>query len=397
MKGQNFIITSLQSWEIGIGNTIKNFAIEISRQNRVLYINTPMDHSTRLRNFIHHVKDNRIDVINHKISSLRKFNDNLWILDFPFMVYSINKIPFRCIFDYFNKINNRKVAKYINEYLNALNFKEPTLFIDNDIYRSMYLKEFLKPKLSIYYRRDYIIGVSYWKRHGKRLEPKIIAKSDMAMGNSTLFCEELKKYNPHVYLLETGVNIDLYDAKKKYQIPIGIEKIPHPIIGYVGSIYSIRLDEELLCKLAEKRLGYNFVFTGPEDDCFKKSKLHEMKNVVFTGSQKLTELPAYISAFDVCLNPQKVNEITMGNYPLKIDEYLALGKPVVATDTPIMDEVFKDQVHLAKNADDYLTFIDTGVEESKNPDLKIKRIKFAMTHSWENRVKILYQIISDQE
>lgn len=45
---RDFIITSLQTWDIEIGSTIKNTALEISKQNRVLYINTPMDISIRL-------------------------------------------------------------------------------------------------------------------------------------------------------------------------------------------------------------------------------------------------------------------------------------------------------------------------------------------------------------
>ncbi len=45
----------------------------------------------------------------------------------------------------------------------------------------------------------------------------------------------------------------------------------------------------------------------------------------------MKELPGYIQHFDVCINPQKLNPITIGNYPLKVDEYLAMGKPVVAT------------------------------------------------------------------
>lgn len=44
-----------------------------------------------------------------------------------------------------------------------------------------------------------------------------------------------------------------------------------------------------------------------------------------------------MSHFDVCMNPQLVNEITIGNYPRKVDEYLALGKPVIATKTLTMD------------------------------------------------------------
>ena len=43
----DFIITSLQSWDIEIGSTIKNTASEIAKKHRVLYVNPPMDIDTR--------------------------------------------------------------------------------------------------------------------------------------------------------------------------------------------------------------------------------------------------------------------------------------------------------------------------------------------------------------
>ena len=55
---------------------------------------------------------------------------------------------------------------------------------------------------------------------------------------------------------------------------------------------------------------------------------------------------------DVCINPQKVNPITDGNYPLKIDEYLAMGKPVVATRTHTMEDVFASHTHLASSIEE---------------------------------------------
>lgn len=396
MKGRDFIITCNQLWETETGTTIKNLALEISKQNNVLYVNTPIDYSSCLRNIKYHVKDHRMDVVKKKNPPLRKIRENLWVLDLPHIAYSINKIPFNAVFDFFNKLNNKMIAKNILKYADILNFNDYILFIDNDIYRSLYMKEFLSPHLTIYYRRDYVIGQSYWKKHGTRLEPEIIAKADITMGNSTLFCEELKKYNLNVFLLETGVDLSLYDSGKEYQTPVDIKDISHPIVGYTGAIDSTRLDEKLMCQIAEKRPGYSFILTGTEDELFKNSLLHKMNNVFFTGSRKVEDLSSYITAFDVCINPQKINEITQGNYPLKIDEYLALGKPIVATATKFMIEVFKEHVHLANNADEYLKMIDLGIEESKDVILKGERIKFAHTHSWENRVNKLYEVLTDK-
>lgn len=86
---KDFIITSLQTWDIEIGSTIKNTALEISKQNRVLYINTPMDYSTRLKgnkqapSYIR-----RMSVIKGEASPLRQINKNMWVLDCPFTLLS---------------------------------------------------------------------------------------------------------------------------------------------------------------------------------------------------------------------------------------------------------------------------------------------------------------------
>ena len=47
----DFIITSLQSWDIKIGSTIKNTAMEIAKEHRVLYINTPLDIRTYFQHY----------------------------------------------------------------------------------------------------------------------------------------------------------------------------------------------------------------------------------------------------------------------------------------------------------------------------------------------------------
>ena len=84
---RDFIITSLQTWDIEIGSTIKNTALEISKQNRVLYINTPMDISIRLRgNRQSPSYIRRMAVIKGETSPLRQINANMWVLDCPFML-----------------------------------------------------------------------------------------------------------------------------------------------------------------------------------------------------------------------------------------------------------------------------------------------------------------------
>lgn len=392
---KDFIITSLQTWDIEIGSTIKNTALEISKQNRVLYINTPMDLSVRLRgNKQAPAYVRRMSVIKGDVSPLRQINENMWVLDCPFTLLSVNFLP-APLFNFFNRQNNRRIGQWIVKQAALLGFKDYIHLIDTDIYRSRYLKEYIHPALSIYYRRDYIIGEAYWRKHGTRLEPELAASADIVLANSTRFAAELQAYNPETYPIETGVNLELYDASRSYETPGDIKDIPHPIVGYMGTVNSTRLDGDLLYDIIRQRPDYSFVFTGPEDDGFRQHRIHTLKNVHFLGRKNVEELPAYINAYDVCINPQMINDITDGNYPLKIDEYLAMGKPTVATSTHTMRDIFADHTHLATNCEEWLTAIDTAVSEAGNKELAQQRVAFAETHSWGHSVKKIYGIIEN--
>ena len=90
------------------------------------------------------------------------------------------------------------------------------------------------------------------------------------------------------------------------------------------------------------------------------------------------------------MNPQMINPLTVGNYPRKIDEYLVMGKPVVATATMAM-EMFRDYVFLCKTKEDYVTNINLILsnEQFLSDREKERRINFALTHSWENSIGML--------
>lgn len=393
MINQDFVITSLQPWDIEIGSTIKNTALEISKSNRVLYINTPLDYATWIKGNTATTNRHKIDVIKKRRPYIRKIKDNLWVADCPFIIPSINMLPTAWLFDYFNKKNNDKIGKFILKVTKELDFNNFIHLIDTDIYRSQYLKEIIKPNISIYYCRDFVIGADYWKKNGPRLEPLLAAKSDIVLANSSYFAKHFKEYNPNTVTIETGVNLELYDSSKHWNTPQDMKDISSPIIGYTGYLTNIRLDIELIYHIAQKRKEYNFVLVGPEDEVFTQHLLHELPNVYFLGHKKVEELPTYINKFDVCFNPQIINDITIGNYPLKIDEYLAMGKPTVATKTHTMCDIFSKYVFLATNLDEYLIAIDQALTETDDREKKKERIDFAHTHSWTNSVNKIYRSI----
>ncbi len=388
MKNRDILITGLQSWEIGIGSNCKNLAIEFSKNNRVIYVNPPTDRITKIKG------DKPLNTNSESIQ-LEQKSENLWVLTPQKTIESINKIPSTFLFNILNKRNNKIFASEIKQAIEILKFSDFIHFCDSDIFRSFYLKELLNPSLFIYYSRDNLLAVDYWKRHGKRLEPKLMAKADFVATNS-LYLEELaKKHNPKSHFVGQGCDIDAYSNIEKLTIPNDLKAIPRPVIGYIGALKSIRLDINILEQIASKLPYYSLVLIGSEDKKFKDSDLHHLKNVYFLGSKPMEELPAYLKSFDVAINPQLLNEVTVGNYPRKIDEYLASGKPVVATKTIAM-ELFKDYVFLAENTDEWFKNIKLAIANNSE-QLEKDRKEFASIHSWENNATEIYKKIEHYE
>lgn len=390
ITGKQFVFAGMQPWDITIGSNAKDIALEISKLNQVLYINTPLDIKTYMSSESSPETIQRKKVIKKMLPVLRQINPNLWVLDYPFSIWPVNFLPDGYLFDLVNKINNRKMYQYVNRILDQLSFKDYILFIDNDVYRSFYAKDILKPSLSVYYRRDNLTG-PYWNKHKPRLEPLLCKKSDLIIANSIQLANAVKSYNSHSYDAGQGVDLKNYDTELLHPVPADIKQIVKPIIGYVGYITSLRLDADLLYNIAKERPRYSFVMVGEEDEYFKKHKLHQLPNVYFQGIKKPIDTIDYMANFDVCINPQLINEMTIGNYPRKIDEYLALGKPVVATRTETM-EIFDNYVWNCIGSDEYINAIDQALKSS-DPETINNRIQFAHTHTWANSVNKIYSFI----
>lgn len=392
IKGQDIVVVGIQAWDIDIGSNCKNIAAEFAKHNRVLYVNPPLDRATLRRGKGTEKVEKRLRIKNGEETGLVQISKNLWNLYPKSMTESINWIPFHGFFKRLNKRNSRIFSADIQEAMGQLKFKNILLFNDSSMFLGLHLKEFLSPKSYTYYMRDYLIRVPYWRKHGERIEPQIIQQADTVVNNSTLYTEYGAKFNPNSYMVGQGCDVSLFnDEQDTIQIPKEFDAIPGQILGYVGYLTSMRLDIGLLEHMANTRRDWSIVLVGPEDEDFKASKLHELDNVFFLGSKDASQLPAYVKGFDVAMNPQIVNDWTIGNYPRKIDEYLAMGKPTLATKTKAM-EMFKEHVYLASTKEEYIQLAEKALEEN-NAKLAKKRIEFAKSHTWENNVMAIYDAI----
>jgi glycosyltransferase involved in cell wall biosynthesis len=391
IKGRDIIIVGLAAMDSRIGSNVINLAYEFARDNRVLYVNYPLDRFTLWREKTDSLILKRKRIMKENEPKLIEVTNNLWNLFPNTILESISQLKIDWLFDILNNINNKRQAKEINEAINILGFKDIIIFNDTDMFRSIHLKELIKAKTFVYYTRDNMIAVDFWKAQGIRIEAQIMAKADVVVANSTYLANLASKFNPHSYYVGQGCDVSLFDKKLITKIPNDIKKIAGPIIGYIGVLFNLRLDIEILLYIAKQHPEWNLVLVGPEDDAFKNSELHSLNNVHFLGSKNMDELPMYLNSFNVALNPQLLNDVTIGNYPRKIDEYLAMGKPTVATKTEGMS-VFANYTYLANSKDNYIKLIQKAMLEN-TPELENKRELFARSHTWEANAAEIFKYI----
>ncbi len=393
IKGNDIVIVGIQPWDIEIGSNCKNIALEFAKENRVLYVNPPMDRITRMKLRKERKIQKRIQIAKGEAVDIEKITENLWNVYPKATIESINWIGSHSIFKILNKRNAKLFSNDIVSAVSRLGFSDFILFNDSSMFLGLHLKELLQPKVYVYYMRDYLVKVPYWQRHGERIEPEVVKKADVLTTNSDFFAAFGQQFNKHSYMVGQGCDVSQFSEEENtIEIPEDLKQITGTKIGYVGSLTTLRLDLKLLEYLAKQRKDWNIVLVGPEDQDFKNSSLHHLPNVHFLGSKPSSELPGYVKGFDVAINPQLINNITIGNYPRKIDEYLAMGKPIVATKTEAM-KMFNDFVLLASTNQEYLIQIERALLNNDDEIAK-KRIAFAKSHTWTNNVDAIYNAIT---
>ena len=128
-----------------------------------------------------------------------------------------------------------------------------------------------------------------------------------------------------------GVDVDHFaTATPDPASPLAV--LPHPIVGMFG-LFDRRVDAALLAAAARGLPAATFAVVGPLVDR-SPEEFGDLPNLRFFGAVPYSELPGHAAHFDVCILPYVVDATTHSINPLKLKEYLATGKPVVATPLP---------------------------------------------------------------
>lgn len=177
-------------------------------------------------------------------------------------------------------------------------------------------------------------------RRVRQSEDELLRVADLVLATCPELFERCRKYNRHVHAVPSVINLDQFELRVDIQSqpPIALAACPRPIIGYVGGLHRF-VDYELLRELIAARPEWSFVFVGASSP---DGGALEGPNVYLLGQRPHAELHRYIEEFDVCIVPYSNEQGTSTVVPMKINEYLALGKPVVSTELPTVRD-FNEQ------------------------------------------------------
>jgi glycosyltransferase involved in cell wall biosynthesis len=224
----------------------------------------------------------------------------------------------------------------------------------------------------------------------------MLSIADLVIVTSPFLLNEKSKYNSNVHLVRNAVDYEQFSASQGLNnIPKDVENIPKPIIGYVGAVNE-KLDYELLFTVARARPKWSFVFVGAiysnKPGSLGYKLVHEHPpNVFMLGQRDVKDVPHYIHASHICILPYRRDDYTKAIDSLKLYEYFACEKPVVATDIPATRE-YGQVVYIAKDANDFVHKLEKAMAPT-TPEQRALQRSIASQNTWDKRVEQLSFLI----
>jgi teichuronic acid biosynthesis glycosyltransferase TuaH len=397
MNDCDVVIISTSRWDNPYSSVGFSFAKEFAKNNRVFYI----DHPFSLKDLISQYSEG--DIVKSRLSALllgrniyRKITglpDNLTIVT-PRVVLPINWLKEGPIYNTLWKFNERIVRLALRRAIKDFGIKKYVFFNSYDPFYFTKIPSDIKPLVKIYQTIDDITQETYTARHGTRLEQEAIADSDVSLGTSQELTQLISRYSPTVFCMPNAADFSLFQKANSETLDRPKELIgsSQQVICYTGNI-GTRINYELLKKVALRYTDKLLLMVGPiSNDSYKEFGLDKLPNVILTGSKDISELPAYLQHSDCLLIPFEYSILTKSIYPLKINEYLTAGKPVVATafSKDILD--FSDVAYIAETDTDFLDQIELSIKENTLAKAE-KRIAKAAHNTWQARVSLFWNIV----
>lgn len=386
LKDENIICISSIDWDFNWQGHQEIMSTFARNGNRVLFIENTGVRAPNFKDAQRIIK--RIITWAKSFKGFRKEMENLYIYSPLILPFPYSKIA--------RWINWHILFRALRNWIKIMDFFDPIIWVFLPTGTALDIVNNVKSKVLIYYCiADFYELVDNPKKV-KKTEDELIKRSDLIFAQGKVLQDKRMCLNENVFVFPFGVKVEIF---RNFQpctdkVPEDIKDIKKPIIGYVGGIHK-HIDFNLLRFISETHPEWSIVLVGPlQTNIFKFSNL---KNIFLLGKKEFSELPCYINEFDVCIIPYLKSEYTATVYPTKLNEYHALGKPVVSVDLPEVNEFNKENDDLILIGRTYEEFAACISESLNNTSERLlnKRISSAEKNSWATRIEEMSKLIED--
>jgi len=163
----------------------------------------------------------------------------------------------------------------------------------------------------------------------------IAAEDALARSARTTVCSEVlrdrwfERYGIIPVVIHNGVDVHRHATARPIELP---GRAPHAV--YVGTLHRERLNLDLLVEMVQRDATGSVHLVGPDHlDLESRRVLERMGRITLHGPVDRFDVAGWMASADVLICPHRVDEFTLSLDAIKSFEYLASGRPIVATPT----------------------------------------------------------------
>ncbi len=281
-----------------------------------------------------------------------------------------------------NHFNGLVLARSIRWAMGKLKMSSPIMINAFNPVVGVALQQRIPANRTYYYCYDEIDQSPWCQNHGTDYEKLLTPRLAGILATSEGLVEKFRKDHERVEWLPNGVDYSLFNRVLSRPASVAAKRI-----CFLGSL-DFRIDYDLLYQLAKGLPHVIFDLVGRVVEKQAVNTLLALPNVQVHGAKSPEELPEYLSRSTVAIIPFIKNEFTRNIYPMKVNEYLAAGLPVITTDfAPLKG--FQGLIQVAPTIEKFLEGVNQALEES-DPTLVQTRRNLAKSNSWQARSQVFW-------
>jgi lipopolysaccharide exporter len=269
--------------------------------------------------------------------------------------------------------------------------------------------KYLDNSVVVYHADDAFSLMPGWTAAYDCMQASLVARADLILASSDAMARLLPEGGAQrARFFPNAADARAYMNAVNQRCPDDLQRIPHPRIGYVGSL-NLKVNFSLIATVAVQKPEWQWVLVGPiQESAFAGSPgasgsaeglsdCRKLKNVHFLGPKSVRDVAPYIAHMDVNTMCYRNDPGGWWNaiYPLKLHEYLAVGQPIVTTDIESV-RPFSSVLAIANSAEAWIDAIGDALRTG-GVGTRRERQQVALSNTWEQRIDQLVKWLDEAE